>query len=161
MSGFYIPNLDEVREPSPVEDVFYEVEIVDAVFNGEEGKERINVQVAILNPPEDNPNPPFIRPALFMPPEEGAEEWRISSSKLAMARFFALFGIDAPDHALDEDETQDWLATWTGKRAKCKVRKVLNKRMDRFENNLAVPALSRSNTPAGGSAPAAGSPPMV
>lgn len=154
MSGFYFEGLDDVHEPEPVEDGFYDVEIVGAkaVRAEDGGVSRLSIQVAVLNPPEDNPNPPFIFHTLF-PPREGAEEWQISNSRLQFKRFFHLFQIDAPDHDLDDDELEEWLAGFRGKSAKCRVKKVFNERMERHENSLNVPPLPKRGSrpaPAGG-----------
>lgn len=148
MAGIYIPDLDDVNEPEPVEDGFYAVEIINARIQGDPEKgERISVQVSILDAPEDNPRPPFIFHTLFLP-QKGQEEWRVSGSKLALKRFYVLFEIDAPDHVMEEDEEADWLASWIGKQAKVKVKKSFNKQMERWENSLSVPQLARRGSPA-------------
>ena len=137
--GIYIEDLDDIHEPEPVPEGLYEVEIVDATYTPGDNA-RINVQVAILNPPDENPNPPFIRPALFLP-DESKEAWKVNQSKLNLKRFYHLFRLDAPKREMDDEETAEWVGTWRGKRAKCKVKQSYNDRMDRNENALVVPPL--------------------
>lgn len=147
----YLPNLDDVQEPQPVEDGFYEVEIIAARLQESEKGERISAQLTILGPlPEDNPRPPFLFHTLFLP-VPGQEQWKIDGSKLQMKRFFTLFGIEVPEseEGLTDEETADWLETWSGKRAKVKVKKNFSERLDRWENVLSVPTLAkRSAAPA-------------
>ena len=145
MSGFYMPNLDEVREPEPVPEGFYEVEIIDAKLALSEKGDRIQATIAILNPPEDAPRPPAIYHTLFLL-REGIEEWKIENTLLQMKRFLTLFEISPPDQALSNEETAEWLAQeWRGKRARCKVNKTHNERVTpaRWQNDLVVPALAK------------------
>lgn len=142
--GIYISDLDDIHEPEPVDDGVYDVEIVNATLTPGDNA-RINVQVLILNPPEDNPNPPFIRPALFLP-DESKEQWKIDNSKLALKRFYHLFNITPPSGEIDDEEAAEWVAGWSGKRAKCKVRRVHNKAIDREENTLSIPPLPRAGS---------------
>jgi len=148
--SFYMPGLDDIQEPEPVPDGVYEVELLDAKYITTEKGSRISATVSILNPPDDMPRPPSIYHTLFMA-SPNAEPWQVQDSALKIKRFLTLFGLPFPGDGFSDDDLEAWLGEWRGKRAKCKVKRVRNDRMDRDENALVVPTLPRrsANAPAG------------